>query len=582
MGTKKDYLALVEIVKVKGFVFSSSKLKSIRGASYILDKLNLDKVKKTFNKNYKKNNERGEAEKIYFGGGNNKALFQKRDDAEDFVKEVEKMYATKAPGVKTVGTVKEKRDDEDLSDLMHRGEKEIKKGKNEGFAVGVEANPFAKYCTLCGDNLVEKYSENIEQLLCAECNEKIEKGKKINQLKEESLATAEQQEDEPKKGFKDYIYNKFEEEIMKEVEDIGRLEWPETISDLADDENFIGFIYADGNRIGSFLRKFNNEYVKGEDIDDEDYKALQSKFSDALDSATKEAVVEAVKEAMPPEDYIEQGQEYPVEFVIAGGDDLILMVPGDRALAVSDKFTKYFEDKINAKLAEKQKFAEIIKEHEVKITTSCGVAIAKSSYPINLLFDQSAQLLKNAKLRTYSLYQAYKEDSTAEHNYGAVDYDIINSSSIKKLAVKREEEYQNGDNHLTLRPYLVTQTAGDKERDLPEFLYLDNFLERVQELKASGFPQTKLRQMLDAVQLGRKKAMLKMLKLIDGLNNPEHRKLLKSFYEKINCQSEDYQGVYPWIKFSLEDGATQKENQKYVTDIVDVVETYDFVASEVE
>ncbi|MGM0369558.1 MAG: Cas10/Cmr2 second palm domain-containing protein [Bacillota bacterium] len=567
METKYDYLALIEVVKVKGFLFSSSKLKSIRGASYILDNLNLEKAKNEFVESYEGE---GRAERIYFGGGNNKVLFANKRDAEEFVKKVEGLYTKEAPGVKIVSTVKKRRQDEELSDLMQRGEEEIKKGKNEGFSLGVEANSFGKYCTVCGENFCESYSSDIKQLLCTECNAKINAGAKINQLKNSDLA---------ENGFEDYIYNRFYEQLKDKEINLEQLKWPGKTKELADKDNFIGFIYADGNRIGSFLREFNNKYVKGGGITEKTYKKLQRTFSSALDEATKEAVIEAVTEVIPPQEYINSGGKYPVEFIIAGGDDLILIVPADKSLAVADKFTQYFEQKINKKLADEAQFAQIIENQkpEIKITTSCGVAIAKSSYPINLLFDHSAQLLKSAKLRTYSLYQSYRNQTGVEHNYGAVDYDIINSSSIKDLALKRKEEYRISDkNYLTLRPYIVTSTEKE-QRDLPDFLYLDNFMERVKELKKKQFPQTKLRQMLDAVHLERKEAILQMLKITDRLENKQHRKLLKKFYQQFNTQEDSYHGVYPWIKLQL-----KEKSDLFVTDIVDLVETYNFVASEVE
>ena len=80
------FIVAIETVKIKEFLFSTNKLKVIRGASYLLDYLNQVEVPKII----KKDNRVEEKDIIYVGAGNAK-FFVKRDtkeEAEKIVKEI--------------------------------------------------------------------------------------------------------------------------------------------------------------------------------------------------------------------------------------------------------------------------------------------------------------------------------------------------------------------------------------------------------------------------------------------------------------------------------------------------------------
>ena len=552
LSVEHNFLVLVEVVKVKGFLFSSSKLKSMRGASFLLDRLNLEKAPELF-KDYEEDNK---AEKIYFAGANNKAIFADKQDAQDFVAELKAAYENQAPGVKLVTVIEEIKDGENLSDVMQRGMNEVKKSKNEGFTKNVAANSFAKYCPVCGENPVNQYSKDIEKLLCFECDKKIENGKEINRLKKVGS---------DKLGFKDFIYNMFFEEVEREVSDVdvNQINLPKTISDIADDNNYIGFIYADGNRIGSFLQDFNNNHLKGI-TKNEDYINLQQTFSSSLDLSTKKSVIKATIKHF--KDEIERSQQdnkvLPIEFVLAGADDLMMIVPGNKALEVAKTFVEEFEYDINQRLAEEEKLKDII-DSGTRITTSAGIAIAKPSYPASFLFDYSAQLLKQAKVRSNILFKSYQDQAGVKSNYCTIDFDIIGDSSVRDVKDKRKELYQKDDTYLTLRPYIA---AKEKEEELSDLLYLDYLIETVRDLKQKSFPKVKLRQFFDALQLEKNEAILESLRLSSRLSNDEHQDLIKGLYEK----RAEKQGVFPWLKLD--------EDAKFLTtDILDVVEAYDFI-----
>ncbi len=122
--------------------------------------------------------------------------------------------------------------------------------------------------------------------------------------------------------------------LPQDFEDIGEMSRP---------KNYMAFIYADGNRMGETLRHISGLFK-------EDKEALQAQraFSEIVDQACREAAVEAVLGNVPQK---EKGTEsgparfIPAEFIMAGGDDLMLVVPAQCALEVAADFLDLYQEK---------------------------------------------------------------------------------------------------------------------------------------------------------------------------------------------------------------------------------------------
>ena len=84
------FIVAIETVKIKEFLFSTNKLKVIRGASYLLDYLNQVEVPKILDKN-------GITKEdiIYVGAGNAKFFTDTKEKAEQIIKEVKGEKAAK-------------------------------------------------------------------------------------------------------------------------------------------------------------------------------------------------------------------------------------------------------------------------------------------------------------------------------------------------------------------------------------------------------------------------------------------------------------------------------------------------------
>ena len=80
------FIVAIETVKIKEFLFSTNKLRVIRGASYLLDYLNQVEVPKILKKDKRVENK----DIIYVGAGNAKFFVKRetKEEAEQLVKKI--------------------------------------------------------------------------------------------------------------------------------------------------------------------------------------------------------------------------------------------------------------------------------------------------------------------------------------------------------------------------------------------------------------------------------------------------------------------------------------------------------------
>lgn len=167
------FIVAIETVKIKEFLFSTNKLKVIRGASYLLDYLNQVEVPKIL----KDKNRVKEEDIIYVGAGNAKFFVERdsKEEAEKIVKEiiteVKEKYEKEAPGAKVVGVYvetqykkgeKSKNGKEVWNDLDKLGELTAIE-KSKGFSTLNIDLPRVEKCELSGTELAEISLKNLSR-----------------------------------------------------------------------------------------------------------------------------------------------------------------------------------------------------------------------------------------------------------------------------------------------------------------------------------------------------------------------------------------------------------------------------------
>ena len=555
------YIVTVETVKIKDFLFSTNKLRIIRGASYLLDYLNQVVVPEIL----KSNGVKGE-DIIYVGAGNAKFFVDDEDTAKNIDKEVKRVYKKEAPNSKVVVSYieteyrvgkdnsKNKRKIwEDIDKLAQNTAVEKSKGfpmMNLDF-IGVEK------CEICGKNSAQISVENLERDL-EDIGLIVKDGEVIldnyslripalrEQIKDLTGTTGDNKGIICEECLRKLIFSNrvkdtesekkisFYNSVKDEFKDI---ELGTEISDYENGKSFIGFMYSDGDGLGDFLKnisqKFKND--KSSSNVEEKYLEFLKEFSETLDKNTKEALIDTIKD-------IFQGKENKRiigEFLIVGGDDVCAVFNPELVLELSEKFQKIFEEKM-------KKYISKTKANDSKITSSSGVIIAKSKTPAFQLFDQALKLQKLAKAKRY------------EHNAqtGFIDFQIIGSEGCVDIdAFRKKIDFEN--NRVMERAYAINIEGNSKVKNV------EKLFETIKELKKIKFPKNKLRYIYELKRDEKLEDFEKKMEFINILSKmkDEHIKFIK----------ENYNIDYDYQEF-----------ERYFNNIFDIVELYDFVGGEVD
>ncbi len=548
-------LLTIETVKIKDYLFSTNKLKVIRGASYLLDYLNQVLVVDILKKH---GLVQEHEDYLYVAAGNAKVLVDTEKKAQEIIKEVEEAYSRIAPGAKIATSTVENKENKKIWDLIKDSTDKTAQVKNKGFKELNYHLPFVKKCDLCTTNPAEIDKNNLDSFIETYLDNfniaKEDKNKhgKFNSIfnnlnsQEEShickeclskLIVSEMVKPDNKEiGF----YSKFRENFEKEFNDF---KMAKTIEDYKDNKSFIGFMYADGDGLGDFLSKLNEKFlnIKDDKEANKAYREFLKEFSLRLDEVTKDSLVEAMKELRDKFPKIKNSDKrYYGEFLIVGGDDVCGVFPADLVLELSEKYQaiferemyKYFED------SSKKYFGEVPKE-KTNITTSSGVLIAKAKTPMYLLFNQSLKLQKLAKKARYNKFKDKKE----EKKHGYTDFQVIGSEgNVDIMDFRAVQKLEN----LMERPYEVSDNDNN----------LKKLIEKIQNFKKSDFPRNKIRKFYDL-----KKEMNKTEALYEFVN----------LYSKLTKEQQDL------LKIEFDEDITLDKN---LSNIFDILEMYGFVQDE--
>lgn len=398
--------------KIKEYVFESAKLPEIRGASMILDDLNqswpsdgyhlkdsrppsnLREIFLHHGLPTRRNKDDRQDDCIVYAGGGSLLALVPIDLADALKAEIEKIYP-KETGAATISCVWQTiavSDGEGIkfSELMARQSLLLRRAKEEKESLPFfEAIPYARRCESCQIRPAAGQVSPDERWLCQTCYMKSVQSKGRGGKKKWARDFAEEIPDSNEDRYLNGHNKKY---VLKKVNIPSDIE---KIAYSSKDKKSIGFIYADGNDIGKFLDNSKNfsEYRKKSEI---------------LHEAIRNAVFTALRKHLRVTQ-VEDEEIHPFEIVTIGGDDAILIVPGDRAIDISICVGMNFESYLS-------KFEEF---RDPKVTLSLGLAVADYNNPVYFLLALAEDLLKNAK----------KKSRECASNEGAMDFLMIKSQT---------------------------------------------------------------------------------------------------------------------------------------------------------
>jgi len=333
------------------------------------------------------------------------------------------------------------------------------------------------------------------------------------------------------------------------------------IGQVAKPRRFIGLVYGDGNNVGAIIEKIRTPA---------EYRQFAHKLFDATQKAVFRALADnlkATKITRRDERTGKTGEEWihPFEIISIGGDDVFLIVPGDKALPIARDIARYLEEAFQSRCLATEKGLTVHRyrpleqtqpvtpEPQPAISLSAGVIIAGENTPIFFLHDLVTALLKSAKAKA-------KELKEQGYRGGTLDFLILKAIPMvtTELTDFREAaylvEFPKACLRLTARPYTLVE--------------VDGLLAAAQALKRADFPRTQLHAMRRYIRLGRMTATVNYLyfRIRSRASDVLNRAFDLSWHRQ--------PGLVPWRQ------VTTGDKETWETSLLDLVEIYDFVAEE--
>lgn len=640
---KQIGLVLGGATKIKGYFLESAKLPEIRGASALLDRINLEDVPALFGRKShdKKRSERirkefsdqtghvlNAPECIIYAAGGSTLAFTPTSVVHQIADEIERIYTQETLVANSVAAgdtfdllelqyglnptnfwiedfheactdaktkklmascygstkddfLKRKRFGELTTKLaqaqIHRreGNPTSDRMTQRNLPTHVEVGPHQQRCESCERRPI---IINQPKQLCEACTRKYVVGritkKEINIPKEQhgidhylgklsgwEPATRNKQGKWNLKDwgslFKDYLLATGKAEKYHPSDPkLESIDGPQDLEDIGNasaSEGFIAFIYADGNNMGGYLEDIKTP-------------AQYRQFSERVFIAMQKAAFDALaKHAKPTEKDI-----LPFEIISIGGDDLILIVPGDKVLKIAHEigvnFDKAFMSRSVYRKAECPEKAQRYQSQRWKSTAnsklpqfsmSLGFIIANEHTPIAFMEDLAGKLLKSAKSR------AKKLKTEVGYSGGTVDFISLKSLSMisSELGDFRKKFYKtNKKNVLTMRPFTLHE--------------LDGFIKTVQAFKSGDFPRSQLYQLRQSLPQGKHTSTLEYLYFRSHRDDKFSTLLQQEIEQHWQGATDVVDGQGPWYAIHQE---KENDEKRYETLLLDIIETYDFI-----
>ena len=357
-------------------------------------------------------------------------------------------------------------------------------------------------------------------------------------------------------------------------------------------KGFIAYIYADGNNMGGYIQKIRKPEKHQE-------------FSRDVDLATRYAVYQALAENLHPhilknindeESELENDDLiHPFEIITIGGDDILIVVPANKALEISLMIAERYEeillkevelvenqsDKLkkkcivgNYQLDDKElnKPFETHKIHryqpssakrlKCKLSTSIGVLITAVNTPIYYAKDLTEQLLKSAKERAKKLKKV-------EYYGGTIDFLTLKSVTMISSNVK---DFRN--------EALITETSPKlKLYAAPYTLHeIGGLIKSIAALKKAKFPRSQLYQIRSLLERGKHTAILNYRYFRTRLKQGKEE--LERDFEKPWCKPKTENNGGNLAPLMYDDGFLEHDKSKHIyyeTIWRDIVDIYSFV-----
>ncbi|MEJ1932181.1 type III-B CRISPR-associated protein Cas10/Cmr2 [Nostoc sp. NIES-2111] len=336
---------------------------------------------------------------------------------------------------------------------------------------------------------------------------------------------------------------------------------------------FVGYIYADGNNMGGYLRQHIRTPEKYREFSKQVLDATRNAVYIALEKHLKPR---RLKNLIDPDNAHRNGDWiYPFEIITIGGDDVLLIVPADKALDVAKTIGEEFEREILKSPGfrintpyDPEKVHRYQGEKPSEYTSQCelsmsaGVLITAENTPIYYAQELTEQLLKSSK-------KLAKELKRYNYYGGTVDFLVLKAVTMIASNIKefREQGLTKGHLKLYASPYTLHELGG--------------LLQTVEALKKAKFPKSQLYQIRSLLERGKHTAILNYRYFRVRLQQGQAE--LETNFEQAWCQPKDennHGNLAPWMSIKPREFDAETEKTIYETLWRDLVDLYPFLVED--
>jgi hypothetical protein len=532
------YLLAAEADKIQDFIFRSSRLREVVGASQLLTRF-CSSVEDTLAPEFK-------GQIVVNDGGSFRVIFDTEADAVAFGADLAELYRLALGGSLTVAEpVKLNGDFRKANDEAGRKLRWAKSRRH-----GAVADPhmaYVAFCASCGvalasnhTRLAKEREEARTRYLCNDC---------LSKASESATNRSD-------------LLDEFLSDVVKDPSQLSSYEFllePEKIGNY-DTRNYVAYLVADGNGMGMLFGSLQNE------------QALRD-FSEGLSAAVRKSLATATQRLrdqtgrLSPKD----AWNVPILPLILGGDDLFALIPAPYSLDFAREFCLAWEQQMRA-LMEQESVALRIGENRIDPpTVAAAVVICKSKYPYALAHRRAEELLKEAK-RQCKLLAA----ETGEH-LSSVNFEVIVGNRLAGL--EDEDEQSASAVRSTLRPYWVARdglsvTAQERGIDLKQLLAqrmtlkdvpnkrLAELRRRFEDLPPNLSVQNRMQEMENWTNR-------KLGRILSRLNKAS-RSNVEAALKELGKSKDDDNGSHHWREIKRGDGSPLAHG------MLDLLEAWDF------
>lgn len=329
------------------------------------------------------------------------------------------------------------------------------------------------------------------------------------------------------------------------------------MEEIANSSNyFLSMIYADGNNMGGYIQQIKTP---------EKYR----QFSQDILEATEKSVYYALAKNLHPHQLKnlrkpdnrkrENAWVHPFEIIAIGGDDVMIMVPANKSLAIAKDIGEKFEEILAAKgryniiekspepnnIIEKSTeprkpgnihryLAENATHYDSILSTSMGVLTIKYDTPIYYANHLVSQLLKSAKEKAKKLKKDY--------SYFGGTVDILTLKSVTMISSNIKKFREDGlvvNTQPKLKLYAAPYTLHE----------VGGLIKTIQAFKKVDFPRSQLYQIRSFLERGKRTAILNYRYFCVRLKS-DNRRIIKDDFEDAWCLPQDKNNngnLAPWM-----------------------------------